>query len=128
MTVGAKSFILDAYFACDNIASDYDDDMAFGTGAGITFAFPKVGITIRPEAGLNWFENSSWTPAWYAGGLFKFNINEKMILQAWTSFAVGSKDKDWDDEPATEDWKRRIFLCVQKKFRLWKNSDALQNG
>ena len=123
VTVGAKSFILDAYFACDNIASDYDDDMAFGTGAGITFAFPKVGITIRPEAGLNWFENSSWTPAWYAGGLFKFDINEKMILQAWTSFAVGSKDKDWDDNVATEDWNGGHIFDIRPEFTFCLNKN-----
>ena len=126
VTLGAKSFILDAYFACDGINTKDDDDgneIAVGTGAAVTFAFSKIGLTIRPEAGINFFEDSDWTPAWYAGGLVKFDINERMALQAWTSFAVGSKDREWADDNTKDDWiGGRIFnIRPEFTFNLNKN-------
>lgn len=126
VTIGAKSFILDAYFACDGINTkddDNDNEIAVGTGAAITIGFPKIGLTIRPEAGINFFEDSDWTPAWYAGGLVKFDINDRMILQAWTSFAIGSKDKDWEDKDATEDWIGGRIFNIRPEFTFNLNSN-----
>lgn len=126
-SIGAKSFILDAYFAWDSIDTDDGSndpkDMAFGTGAGITFAFSDAGITIRPEAGFNWFENKDWTPAWYAGILAKFDINEKIILQAWSSFSIGSKNKNWADLTATEDWTGGHIFDIRPEFSFNLNKN-----
>lgn len=92
-----KQFAFDVYGAWDGIDFHSDDDMSFSTGVAMTINIEKAGITIRPEGTLNWFENSNYTPAWYTGGLFQWDINEKFSLLAWSSFAVGSKDKRWDD-------------------------------
>ena len=46
-----------------------------------------------------------------------------MILQAWTSFAVGSKDKDWDDNDATEDWNGGHIFDIRPEFTFSLNKN-----
>ncbi len=123
VTLGAKKFILDAYFAWDSIdASGGDKDMAWGTGAAITFSFPKVGITIRPEAGINFFEEPDFTPAWYVGGLFSWDFAKRMCLSAWSSFAIGSKDRNWDDYDETDDWNGGHIFDIRPQFTFKLNN------
>lgn len=127
LCLGAEDFTIDAYFAWDSIDIDNDDDdpkdMSFGSGAAITFKFPKVGIVIRPEAGINWFEEIDHTIAWYVGGLFDWNIADTMKLSVWSSFAVGSADMNWKDEDISEDWTGGTVFNIRPmfEFELTKN-------
>lgn len=118
--LGADDFEIDAYFAWDSIDVDNEDDdpkdMSFGTGCAITFKFSDAGITIRPEAGLNWFENPDYLPAWYIGGLFDWNIADTMNLSVWTSFAVGSADKNWKDNSVTDEWTGGTVFNIRPTF------------
>ncbi len=118
--LGADDFEIDAYFAWDSIDIDDDDDdpedMSFGTGCAITFKFSDARITIRPEAGLNWFENPDYLPAWYIGGLFDWNIADTMNLSVWTSFAVGSADKNWKDNSVTDEWTGGTVFNIRPTF------------
>lgn len=118
--LGAEDFAIDAYFAWNSIDIDNDDDdpkdMSFGTGCAITFEFSDVGITIRPEAGLNWFENLDYTIAWYVGGLFDWNIADTMNLSVWSSFAVGSANTNWKDDSITDEWTGGTVFNVRPTF------------
>lgn len=118
--LGADDFAIDAYFAWNSIDIDNDDDdpkdMSFGTGCAITFEFSDVGITIRPEAGLNWFENLDYTIAWYVGGLFDWNIADTMNLSVWSSFAVGSANTNWKDDSITDEWTGGTVFNVRPTF------------
>ena len=91
-----NQFCFDVYSAWDGIGSS-NSNSSFSTGAAMTIKFEKPGITIRPEGSINFFENEYYTPAWYAGGLFQWDITKRFTLSAWSSFAVGSKDTRWDD-------------------------------
>ena len=127
VTVGAEEFNLEAWFAADNLKTSKDDykarESAFGTGAAVTFWFKKAGITLRPEGGINWFEDSDWTPAWYVGANFAWNIADRMVLSAWGSWAVGSMDKDWKDYKETEDWDGGHVLNIRPEFSLLINKN-----
>lgn len=95
-----SNFTLDVYLGINGIGGA-DNDSRFGTGAAITWSFPKVGITIRPEFGFTFWENVKYTPAFYFGGRFKFEITNQIILGAWSSCAWGSYNQDWHNE---NDW------------------------
>lgn len=122
LRLGADDFTIDAYFAWDSIdvdnADDDPKDMSFGSGAAITFEFPKVGIVLRPEAGINWFENSDYTIAWYVGGLFDWYIGDVIKLSVWSSFAVGSADKTWSDNEVTKTWNGGSIFNIRPMFEF----------
>ncbi|MBQ0038947.1 MAG: hypothetical protein KBS64_00790 [Treponema sp.] len=103
-TFGMKNFILDVYFAADALFTDDDDNQAYGFGASITFIIPRTDITLRPEAGLNIFENSNYSAAFYTGCELGLPLTNEFSLNIWGSFASGSRDKRWDDYNATKDW------------------------
>ncbi len=121
---GVRQFFFDVYFAWDSIDTDDDknsdnyEDMSFSTGATMTINFEKVGISLIPESSVNWFENTDYTPAWYAGCTFLWNINDKFVLDVYSSFAIGSKDKRWDDYEDTEDWSTGNIFTVRPDFKI----------
>lgn len=121
---GVRQFFFDVYFAWDSIDTDDDknsdnyEDMSFSTGATMTINFEKVGISLMPESAVNWFENTDYTPAWYAGCTFLWNINDKFVLDVYSSFAIGSKDKRWDDYDDTEDWTTGNIFTVRPDFKI----------
>lgn len=110
-TFGMDSFTLDAYLALDSLGTDEKDDQAYATGAAITFIIS--GITLRPELGVSLFENDDYSAAWYAGCDVKFPLNEQIVLKGWASFAVGSADKNWDDNDDTKDWDGGHILNIR---------------
>lgn len=103
-TFGIKNFILDVYFAADSLFTNEKNDQAYGTGAAISLTIPNTKIQIRPEAGINFFENTDYTPALYAGGTLAFGISKELGFALWSSLAFGSKDKTWKDNDATDSW------------------------
>lgn len=126
VTVGAEEFNLEAWFAADNIKTNDEykaRESAFGTGAAVTFWFKKIGITLRPEGGINWFEDSDWTPAWYIGANFAWKIANRMVLSAWGSWAVGSMDKNWDDYDETKDWDGGHVLTIRPELSFELNEN-----
>lgn len=121
---GVRQFFFDVYFAWDSIDTDDDknssnyEDMSFSAGATMTINFEKVGISLIPESSFNWFENTDYTPAWYAGCTFLWNINDKFALDVYSSFAIGSKDKRWDDYGETDDWGTGNIFTVRPDFKI----------
>ena len=97
--------ILDAYLAINFRNTKLIVDTApehwgshWGTGAAITFNVPKINMTLRPETGFSFYNDSNYTMAWYVGGRMDFTFAETFVLGAWSSFAVGSADKRWHDK------------------------------
>lgn len=88
------NFKLDAYLGINGIGGS-ENDSRFGTGAAITWYIPNVAITIRPEFGFTFWENPKYTPAFYFGGRFEFEITKQLILGTWSSCAWGSYNQDW---------------------------------
>jgi len=123
-TIGADHFILDLYFAADSLFTDADDDEAYGTGAAITFTIPNTKISVRPELGVNFFENDNYDFAWYTGGTLSFALNSDIGFKVWASFAQGSKDKRWADSSDTDSWDGgQIFnIRPQLTFDYSKNT------
>ncbi len=117
-TIGADHFILDMYFAADSLFSDEDDDQAYATGAAITFTIPNTKISVRPELGVNFFENSNYTFAWYTGGTLSFAINKDIGFSVWGSWAQGSSDERWDDNSATKDWNGGHIFDIRPELTL----------
>lgn len=103
-TLGMDAFILDLYFAADSLFTKADDDQAYGTGATIQFSIPGTALTLKPELGINLFQDSNYDFAWYTGGTLSIGLSKTLILDIWSSFAQGSKDKRWADYKSTEDW------------------------
>lgn len=121
---GVRQFFFDVYFAWDSIDTDDDknssnyEDMSFSAGATMTINFEKAGISLIPESCFNWFEKTDYTPAWYAGCTFLWNLNEKFALDVYSSFAIGSKDKCWDDNKDTEDWGTGNIFTVRPDLKI----------
>lgn len=100
--------ILDAYLAINfrktRLIVDSSPDQwgdHWGTGAAITFNVPKLNMSLRPETGFSFYNDSNYTTAWYVGGRMDFSFADKFVLGAWSSFAVGSADNRWKDEDSS---------------------------
>lgn len=117
-TLGRSNFILDMYFAADSLFSDDDDDEAYGTGAAISFTIPDTKINLRPELGVNFFENSHYDFAWYTGASLSFAINKTLGFSVWGSFAQGSKDDRWDDYDVSKDWNGGHIVNVRPQLSI----------
>lgn len=121
---GVKQFLFDVYFAWDSIDTDDDkkadnyEDMSFSAGATMTMHFDKVGISLIPESSINWFEKTDYTPAWYAGCTLLWNINEKFVMDVYSSFAIGSRDKRWDNSEETEDWSTGNIFTIRPDIKI----------
>lgn len=119
---GVKQFFFDVYFAWDSIDTDDGDndpeDMAFSTGAAMSINFENNGITLIPEGSINWFENSDYTPAWYAGITFKVDFNETFAFDVYSSFAMGSENKKWDDYDATKDYTGGNIFTIRPQLTV----------
>ncbi len=117
-TLGRANFILDMYFAADSLFSDDDDDEAYGTGAAISFTIPNTKINLRPELGLNFFENSHYDFAWYTGASLSFAISKTLGFNVWGSFAQGSKDDRWDDYDVSKDWNGGHIVNIRPQLSI----------
>ena len=117
-TIGADFFILDLYFAADSLFTDASKDEAYGTGAAISFTIPNTKISVRPEVGVNFFQETHYTPAVYTGGTLAFAINNDIGFNVWGSFAIGSRDTRWDDYDETEDWGGGHIFDIRPEITL----------
>ncbi len=115
-TLGMDAFILDLYFAADSLFTKADDDQAYGTGAAIKFTIPKTSIQIRPELGVNFFQNSNYDFAWYTGGTLLLSLTNELGLNVWGSFAQGSKDKRWSNYDSTKDWNGGHIIDIRPEI------------
>lgn len=121
---GVKQFLFDVYFAWDSIDTDDDkkaanyEDMSFSAGATMTMHFDKVGISLIPESSINWFEKTDYTPAWYAGCTFLWNINEKFVMDVYSSFAIGSRNKRWDNSEETKDCSTGNIFTIRPDIKI----------
>lgn len=119
--IQTKFFGLDVYFTWDNIDSDSDewgDPMSWSAGLAFAIKANEDKMFFRPEFAINWFECGDWTPAWYVGLLFDFDITKLFNLNIWASFAMGSMDKNWEDYDDTEDYDGGIIFDIRPQFTL----------
>ncbi len=115
-TIGADNFILDLYASAVSLFTDEKDDQAYGTGAAISFTIPNTKFNVRPELGVNFFENDHYDFAWYTGGTLSFAISKDLGFNFWGSWAQGSKDDRWDDNNATDDWNGGHILNLRPEL------------
>lgn len=94
-----KNFILDTYLAA-NFRSKRAGDLGsrWGTGAAATISIPKINMTVRPEIGFSFYNDSNYTMAWYTGGRMDFKFGGKYVLGAWSSIAFGASNKNWSSD------------------------------
>lgn len=121
LDIQTKFFGLDVYFTWDNIDDDsdkWDDPMSWSTGLAFAIKANDDKMFFRPEFAINWFECEDWTPAWHIGLLFDFDITKMFNLNVWTSFAMGSMDKNWEDNEDTEDYDGGIIFDIRPQFTL----------
>ena len=85
---------------------------------------PNTKFKVRPELGVNFFQNPHYDMAWYTGGTLSFNLSKQTGFIFWGSWAQGSKDDRWDDESATEDWNGGHILNLRPEltFEMSKNT------
>ncbi len=100
-----KNFLLDTYLAVNfrnrnTLLPGASDGWGnqWGTGAAFTFTIPKIPITLRPEIGFSFYNESEYSMAWYTGARMDFAIGSDFVLGAWSSFAFGAYDKRWYDK------------------------------
>lgn len=95
-----KDFVVDAYIAFDNLGDSYGSIGRWGTGGGVLFDFPSIGLSVRPEAGFTWYGNSNYTMATYAGARLNYDVNSKAHLGCWASLAWGAENSQWHNSNA----------------------------
>ena len=100
-----KNFLLDTYLAVNfrnrnTLLPGASDGWGnqWGTGAAFTFTIPKISMTLRPEVGFSFYNESEYSMAWYTGARMDFVIGSDFVLGAWSSFAFGAYDKRWYDK------------------------------
>ncbi len=118
---GVNQFYFDVYSAIDGIDNE-GSDMAFSLGAAMTINIEKARVLLRPEGTFNWFQEGNYTPAWYAGITVSWGILENLYLKGYSSFAVGSKDKRWDDYDVTKDYNGGTIFDIRPivEFKVTK--------
>lgn len=113
----SKEFYIDAYLAIDGIGyNDNDYRSLWGTGGAVFLKLPGVPVTIRPEIGFTFYNNSNFTNAWYTGGRAQWDISKKMHLGGWVSFAWGAKDKRWEDDAEKKNWEGGYIFNLRPDF------------
>lgn len=126
LTLGINKFIIEAYSSADSVFTDEKDDFALATGASITFKVGKKNqFVLKPEVGYNFFQNTNFTPAWFTGVTFNWDISDVLHLGAWSSIAFGSKDKKWNDYKETENYDGGFIFDVRPiiGFKISKTLD-----
>ncbi|MBD5443278.1 MAG: hypothetical protein HDR34_07780 [Treponema sp.] len=97
-----KIFNIEAWFGLDGIgikkSDDVNGDKMWGTGAAVYLKFGKLPLWIKPEVGISDYLYSDYTMAIYTGGRIQWDITAAMHLGAWTSFAWGAKNENWDKD------------------------------
>ena len=100
-----KNLLLDTYLAVNfrnhntllpGISDGWGNQ--WGTGAAATFTIPKISMTLRPEIGFSFYNESNYSMAWYTGDRMDFAIGSDFVLGAWSSIAFGAYDKRWYDK------------------------------
>ena len=89
LTIGTDTASIDGWLAIDNIGGKKDNRI---TGVGGAVTFSTNGITLRPEVGFTFYENSNYSTACYGGVDLKFALSKNLDLGAWGSLAFGSKE------------------------------------
>ena len=105
---------VDAYLEIEDFTGD-NEDKTWGSGATLTF-YPVKNFMVRPEAGFSFFKNSDYTPAIYGGGRLEYVVNNKFTIGGFASTAFGSKDKNWEDSSATDDWTGGFIFDARPDF------------
>ena len=114
LTLNLQKVIIDAYLEIQNLGNVDDYYKTWGTGATITF-YPVKNLMIRPEAGVTFYREANYTPAFYAGGRVEWGINKTCILGGFTSLAWGSRNTDWKNE-WNKDWTGGFILDIRPDF------------
>lgn len=113
----SKSFMIDAYFAFNNIGSDFGDDGKWGTGVAVTLGFPKIGLSLRPEVGLTFYTNDDYTLSVYTGAKVNFDFLQRCHLGCWLSFAWGAEKESWhDDGSPYDDYFGGFIFNIRPEF------------
>lgn len=117
---------LDSWIALDNLGGERNNGK---TGAGGSLAVSLQDLTLRPETGVTVYENSDYTPSWYTGISFLYEINETLTAELWSSFADGSKNRDWCESSATEDWTGGSIFDIRPLITYYfKSTDAFTSS
>lgn len=122
-----KNFVIDAYFAFDNLGNNYSNTGRWGSGAAILLSFPKISLSVRPEVGFTDYVNSDYTFALYTGGKLNFDITKACHLGCWVSFAWGAENSKWHDNTevqyaVTKDWNGGFIFNIRPEFSFDINS------
>lgn len=121
-TIGTDRFVLDVYLAFDSLFTKAEDDQSYGTGLALTLGIPNTSISLRPELGVNFFENDNYTVAWYTGIQLNIPINQQFGFGVWSSIAFGSSDNRWKDRNLDWDGGHIFDIRPEITFALSKQT------
>lgn len=122
LTLNLDVFVLDAWLGLnmrgdgDTLFPSTENAGRWGTGAAITLAFSKVGITLRPEVGFTFYNYADYTNAWYVGGRFDWNLSKEFKFGAWSSVGFGAENKAWLDSTATSSYSGGHIIDIRPDF------------
>lgn len=117
------AFSLHAWLALDNLAGKSNNGM---TGTGAALDVNVNNFILHPEMGITFYENSDYTTAWYTGINLSYEISESFTAGLWSSFAVGSENRKWDDASATKNWTNGSIFDIRPVVTYYiKTADAL---
>lgn len=117
LTLGIDAISVDAWLGMNNMGGKKDNQIT-GFGGAINFAVNTW--TLRPEAGLTFYENKDYSMAMYAGINLAHELSENIELGIWGSFAFGS-----DDDGGSTETGGKIFDLRPNLTYYINNTDAL---
>lgn len=117
VSFGIDEISVDGWIGINNIGGKKDNRIT-GFGGAINFAVKTW--TLRPEAGLTFYENKDYSMALYAGINMSHTIKENLKLGIWGSLAFGS-----DDENGSTKTGGKIFDVRPNVTYYINSTDAL---
>lgn len=112
-----KNLKWNIFYAMNNVGNDADNGIN-GIGTNFVIGIPSLNMTVTPEFGMTFYEDDSYSNAFYFGSGIDFAINKQFNVGTWVSFAFGAENKYWD---SNNDVERLSHHLTAGTYNITKN-------
>lgn len=114
-----KDLTLNGYFAMNNVGGDKNVENGI-TGFGLSgvLNFSKISLTLTPEFGMTFYENTDYTAATYVGTGLDIAFAKQFEFGTWFSCAWGSANTNWKNDEAFQSWDGGFVLDVRPTITM----------
>ena len=115
----SKNFKWNIFYAMNNVGNDTKSGIN-GLGTNFVIGIPSLNMTLTPEFGMTFYEDDSYSNAFYFGSGIDFGINKQFNVGTWLSFAFGAENKYWGSDVAAERYAHHLSALSYLVTKDWK--------